>query len=139
MSLQFDGRSYYYPDHEERPHLLLLGVSCLVDGRISAIALLDTASQWCVLPPEISEQLGCDLTPDPVVPPLHSRFGTFLGRLERIDLEFPADDGSPAVVSATCFVSRDWPGPVVIGWKGCLERMRFAVDPSDDTFHFAAV
>ena len=40
-------------------------------------------------------------------------------------------------VAGTWFVSEDWPGPNVLGWKGCLERMRFALDPSDESFYFA--
>jgi hypothetical protein len=40
-------------------------------------------------------------------------------------------------VDASCFVSQDWPGPLIIGWKGCLERSRFALDPGEDTFLFA--
>jgi hypothetical protein len=39
-------------------------------------------------------------------------------------------------VDATWFIASDWPGPMVIGWRGCLERMRFALDPGHDTFFF---
>lgn len=37
-------------------------------------------------------------------------------------------------IEATCFTSPDWLGPNVLGWKGCLERLRFAVDPGDESF-----
>jgi hypothetical protein len=37
---------------------------------------------------------------------------------------------------ATFFVSPDWPGPMVIGWKGCLEWIRFALDPGEDAIYF---
>ncbi|MBI4531612.1 MAG: hypothetical protein HY709_08815, partial [Candidatus Latescibacteria bacterium] len=47
-----------------------------------------------------------------------------------------AEEGENVEVEATWFISPDWPGPIVIGWKGCLERLRFAVDPSEDTFYF---
>lgn len=47
--------------------------------------------------------------------------------------------GKSMTVEATCFVSAAWPGPLVIGWKGCLERMRFALDPDDEFFYFAGL
>jgi hypothetical protein len=59
--------------------------------------------------------------------------------MEIIPVEFEADEGSPLNVEATWFVADGWPGPVVIGWKGCLERLRLALDPDQDTFYFAAL
>ena len=40
-------------------------------------------------------------------------------------------------MDATWFVAPDWPGPSVIGWRGCLERMRFALDPGEEAFYFS--
>ena len=54
-------------------------------------------------------------------------------------VEFLATEGDNVVVEATWFISEDWPGPAVIGWKGCLERFRFALDPSDDSFYFGSL
>jgi hypothetical protein len=31
----------------------------------------------------------------------------------------------------------EWPGPMVLGWKGCLERIRFGFDPNVESFYFA--
>ena len=59
----------------------------------------------------------------------HTRFGLLAGELIRLPVRFLADEGEPAEVEATWFLSPEWPGPIVIGWKGCLERMRFAFDP----------
>jgi hypothetical protein len=69
---------------------------------------------------------------------LLTRFGTFAGDLERIPLHLPAEEGELLTVDATWFVCEDWPGPTVLGWKGCLERIRFAFDPSEETFYFGA-
>jgi hypothetical protein len=30
----------------------------------------------------------------------------------------------------------DWPGPTVLGWRGCLDRFRWAIDPDDEVFYF---
>ena len=70
-------------------------------------------------------------------PHLHTRFGLLSGELVRMPVVFAADEGEPAEVEATWFISPDWPGPMVIGWNGCLERMRFAFDPRENDFYFA--
>lgn len=100
-------------------------------------AMLDTAVQWCLLPPPVTEAVGCSLEPDPAVPPLSTRFGTFYGRHERLTLTFSADEGAELLVDATFFIAADWPGPPVLGWKGFLERIRFALDPGPAAPWFA--
>ena len=49
--------------------------------------MLDTAADWCLIPPDIAASLGCNMEPDPEVAPLSTRFGLFQGRLERLTLE----------------------------------------------------
>jgi hypothetical protein len=93
-------------------------------------------SEWCILAASVAERLGYE--PDPLgwVLPLHSRFGRVEGCIERIPVRFRSTDGATVEVQATWFVSADWPGPTVIGWKGCLERLRFAFDPNLDWLYF---
>ena len=55
----------------------------------------------------------------------------------RLQLTFEAEVGGPLDLDATWFVAPDWPGPMVLGWKGCLERIRFALDPTQEWFYFA--
>jgi hypothetical protein len=81
--------------------------------------------------------LGYDPSVDDSLPPLLTRLGAVTGRLERIPITFLPREGEEVTIEATWFISLDWPGPTVIGWKGCLERMRFALDPNDDSFYFA--
>lgn len=70
---------------------------------------------------------------------LSTRFGIISGWTERIPLLLPAEAGDDAEIDATWFISEDWLGPLVIGWKGCLERIRFALDPAEDSFYFAGL
>lgn len=70
---------------------------------------------------------------------LSTRLGTFEGWTERLSLELVATLGGNVIVEATWFVSEDWPGPLVIGWKGGLERIRCGFDPAEDAFYFAAL
>jgi hypothetical protein len=64
-------------------------------------------------------------------------FGTLTGRLERVSVTLDATEGQALTIQATCFVSAEWSGPRVIGWKGCLERIRFGFDTTTEAFYFA--
>jgi hypothetical protein len=137
MNQTYSGRSRYHTDVEEVSGTLLLAVRCVVGSSTEEdIALLDTASQWCVLPPSVALELGFDVETEGNVR-VHTRFGLLAGELLRLPVAFVAEEGERGAVEATWFLSPDWPGPVVIGWKGCLERMRFAFDPSENDFYFA--
>jgi hypothetical protein len=136
----YSGRATYYPDYVEPPHRLFVAVSCYIgDNGIPLVALLDCASEWCVLSAIVAEDAGLELESDGITVSLDSRFGIIAGRLERLPLRLMAMEGDSAEIEATCFVSADWPGPMVIGWKGCLERIRFGLDPSEDAFYFASL
>jgi hypothetical protein len=70
---------------------------------------------------------------------MHTRLGLIDGEVIRLPITFVPDEGEPVEVEATWFLSADWPGPMVIGWRGRLERMRFACDPGENDFYFAAL
>lgn len=136
FSQSYTGRSRYLRRHESGPHLLIVAVACYLGERqVREIALLDTAAEWCVLTPGLAKDLGVD-APGAGWVRLSTRFGNFDGWLERIPLTLTTDSGVPTTVEATWFVCEDWPGPLVIGWTGGLERLRFALDPAEDTFYF---
>ena len=42
-------------------------------------------------------------------------------------------------LQAAFFTCSDWHDIVVLGWRGCLERLRFGMDPSVETFYFAGL
>ena len=60
-----------------------------------------------------------------------------------IELRLLADEGDSLTVDATAFipdVEEYWGDlPTFIGLTGFLERLRFAVDPSTDTFYFGSL
>lgn len=104
------------------------------------IGLLDTASTWVVLAKDMLLYSGSDLERSVLSQEkISTPFGTFRGYLERLPLSITAESGDSLQIEATCFISEDWPGPPVIGWKGCLERIRFAIDPSLNRFYFGAL
>jgi hypothetical protein len=58
--------------------------------------------------------------------------------MDRITTTSVDSDGEELPVDTTWLVVDDWPGPTVWGWRGGLDRMRWAVDPLDNWFTFAA-
>jgi hypothetical protein len=56
------GKSYYQPDRQEGHHTLFVAVRCQVGSlERSLFALLDTASEWCVVPGDLAAELGNEL------------------------------------------------------------------------------
>lgn len=101
------------------------------------LAQLDTGAAWSILNKEIASELSLlDGTGQPIK--ISTRLGAFRGRLERTLIEIVADDGDALSVEATVFVSSDWPGHNFIGYSGLLERVKFAIDPSDNYFYFGS-
>jgi hypothetical protein len=135
LTQTFTGRSRFRTDHTYEQYLLFVAITCTVDD-IQLDALLDTASQWCILPARVSAEMGHTVQPGSEAL-LSTRLGVIGGWLERITVTFTAEEGEPLETEATWFHSPDWTGPPVIGWKGCLERIRFALDPSEEQFYFA--
>jgi hypothetical protein len=138
----YTGGSSYLPDLKLGDAILFVAVTCLVGDLSSPVqAMLDTAAQWCILPPELSQALGCDLSPDPREARYSTRFGLLEGRLERLPITLLADEGSSLTLEATFYTCETWPGPPVLGWKGCLERIRLAIDPdpANPRFYFASL
>jgi hypothetical protein len=131
------GRSQYRSEVARPTGDLLVAVLCRVgDLPDMDIALLDTASQWCILPPAAAATLDCHLD-SPGDTHLLTRFGRLSGDLIRLPTLLVADEGEELEIETTWFVCREWPGPMVLGWKGCLERIRFGFDPSAESFFFS--
>ena len=69
-----------------------------------------------------------------------SRYGEITGNLVIAKITLLADDGSGLSVESATFVSEDWPGPLVPGFRGFLEKLRIALDPwignGEQVFYF---
>jgi hypothetical protein len=101
-----------------------------VDGIVGEVeALLDTGSGWSVIggkEASLAQSYAEDLQ-QPVR--IDTRFGTFDGGLHRLNVTFVADEGEDLEIDATVLLLPTWEGPVVIGYRGMLERVRFGLDP----------
>jgi hypothetical protein len=91
---------------------------------------LDTAARWGIFPSELAEGLGYDPETNGEPMSISTRLGRFSGYLMRIPILLPAQEGEALQMDLAWFVSAEWPGPPVLGWTNCLERLRFALDPS---------
>lgn len=102
----------------------------------SFVAQLDTGAAWTVFDPQLTEALNVDPL-EAVTVTLSTRLGVFTGRLARATLRFLADEGDSVDIEATIFVSPEWPaGRNFIAYTGTLERLRFAVDPTENDIYY---
>jgi hypothetical protein len=111
---------------------------------IPSFAVVDTGGVYLFIPPYISNKLILD--PQDIVEekPKPLRFGKYevQGKLYSIPLTF-GDSGSSKLVTAFIADSTqnyDWGDfPVFLGYQGCLDKFRFAVDPISDKFYVGDV
>ncbi len=99
------------------------------------LAQLDTGAAWSILDTQVADALSL-LNGEGEPARISTRMGPFNGRLERTRVCIVADEGESLSVEATVWVSPDWPEHSFLGYSGFLERLRFAVDPDDNSFYF---
>lgn len=129
-----------YPGWEKQARVV---VSVTLEDQYVIPMILDTGAPWCILNPEIAEDLGLNVDDGiPIRKPLDLRSGSYPGALIRMRLRVPAEQGDELVIEATAFVPKlspeeNWEYPNFIGLDGFLSRIRFAIDPADNSFYFA--
>ena len=109
---------------------------------ISSSAILDTGAPYAICAPSVARRLA--LTPQQSLEKIRMiiRGVSVEGDLFRLAIRFVTLYGGDMDVDATVFVlgpesEESWGDlPSFIGLSGCLERMRFAVDPTSDSFYF---
>ena len=98
---------------------------------MKVVALLDTGAAWSILGGDIAEVLSEQVGPavEPIT--LDTRRGKMTGHLHRMMVSLLAEPGkgNDLQVDSTVMVAPDWDGPPVLGFRGFLERLRFALDP----------
>ena len=102
------------------------------------LAQLDTGAAWSILDIEVAMELSL-LNGGGQPIEISTRKGLISGWLERTQIDILADEGATLSVQATVFVSPHWRWGNFIGYCGLLERVRFAVDPSDNSFYFGSM
>ena len=123
--------------------LARLFVQVEIDG-LPASAVVDTGGAYLILNPEVADRL--QLGRDAIIhrDQLFIRGMSCWGTVCRVPITLPATAGDPLTFEATAFVpelehGETWPLPSYLGWQGCLDRIRFAVDPADEVVYFGAI
>ncbi len=109
---------------------LMVGVRCRFGSlECEELALLDTGAQWSVIGGELGEILADQLGEAQRRLRMSTPHGNLDGNLHRLDIHVVADRGRCISVESSVVVIPTWPGPPVLGYRGFLERLRFALDP----------
>lgn len=112
------------------------------NNRELSFAIVDTGAPWCIISPEIADNLEIDRTvgyrPSR---PLSVRGFRYEGWLCRVPIRFEPSQGQSLDVETTAFIpslppGESWPLPNFIGLDGILFRIRFALDPAENLFYF---
>jgi hypothetical protein len=151
MLLNFeDGRqfaqgacSFVYRPATERETKHRIFVPVQIES-IQTEAVVDTGGVYLVCHPEIADLLRLDLADKVGTDELNIRGSKIPGSLYRLYLTLLAEEGKPLTLQVSAFVPRlepyeTWDLPSFMGLTGCLEWIRFAVDPITETFYFSAI
>jgi hypothetical protein len=104
-------------------------------------AVVDTAAPYMICEPEIAEQLSLSASESIGATQLLTHLGLVTGYLYRAPITLPASSGRSVELQATVFVPQpdQWANnPSSLGFHGCLERIRLAIDPGTDMFYFGS-
>ena len=113
-------------------------------GGAQSPAVVDTGGAFLVIDPQLATVIGVDPTDAIARQRINIRGFLQHGTIHRIPLTLLATAGESLTFEATAFVpelehGETWPLPSYLGWQGCLDRIRFAVDPVDEVVYFGAV
>ncbi len=126
------GFAEYFPGFKVGMSKLTVGVKCrLGDLEITDIALFDTGAEWTLIGGETAEILEGRFSEAIETINYSTRLGKMNVTLRRLPILLLADDGCGAdlYVESTVAVAPEWTGPIVLGYRGFLERIRFALEP----------
>ena len=103
-------------------------------------AVVDTGAPYVICEPRIARQIGFNSAFALERKTMLIRGMHLDGSVTRFNIKLLATSGNNLDVDATVFVpdvEEYWSNlPSFIGLTGFLERIRFAIDPSTDTFYF---
>jgi hypothetical protein len=127
---------------EREGALFTIAVRCFIaDLPLETQALLDTGAAWSIIGGDLADMLRLRLGEPGQTMILSTRLGRFRGDLHELDIVRPAEQGDSLTVTGSVLIAPGWTGPVMIGYRGFLERLRFALDPGagpDDAWFFFA-
>lgn len=138
-----DGTAQYWIEHDSGDRTLVVAARCRLGTLgIDDLALLDTGAQWTVIGGELAGLLADQASDLGETVVMSTRLGRITGHFHRMNVTLVADDGLDLEIGATVLFAPEWTGPVVLGYRGLLERVRLALDPGisndDQWMYFGA-
>jgi hypothetical protein len=132
-----NGAAEYFPDHPSGHDTLLVAMRCRFgEGGEEQLALLDTASKWSFCRKEVADALGVNESDGLENIQMSTRLGLIDGFLAKVGISLVSEFGEDLILEPTFFISPEWNGPNVLGWKTCIESIRLAIDPSRNMLFF---
>lgn len=138
------GKSVYFDGYlsSETNSRIYTGVS--FNHQPATKAMIDTGAPFCILDPEEGINIQNSLSPIETIPLQHQLIPNLRGSLYRVPITFEAVEGSGLTIEGTVLIPEVqlgaiWHYPNLIGLTGCLERIRFAVDPAENFFYFGSI
>jgi len=151
MTLKFDNGGVFAPGestYDDRPATSRettsrVFIEVIIDS-IRTDAMVDTGSVYFLCSPQIANLLYLEENASLGLESILIRGVNIQGRLHRLPLTIQAEIGESLELEVTAFVPDqshvDWEGfPCILGFQGCLERIRFAIDPHTNTFYFGPI
>jgi hypothetical protein len=127
------------PVPPSNPRALRIVVPVGLEGNYTQ-AVVDTGGIYFICNADLASLLAVDLSAAVGKDTIFIRGKHVSGHLYRFTLELVATHaGNSITLEATTFVPdepTEWDLPPYIGFHGCLERFRFAVDPGTELFYF---
>jgi hypothetical protein len=117
-----------------------IGIRVEVDG-IKVWAVVDTGSPYLVCSLELARQIEVSAMDQLGTIELRTHVGSIRGSLYRLPLRFIASEGVSVEIETTVVVpdldQTLWQNArTFLGFRDCLARLRFAIDPSEEKFYF---
>ena len=146
------GAIYYRDRCSKEPRYERIVIDLLLEGKYPYEAVIDTASEWCILHPELAALIEESIVDSFAVgqsrkrgsqagdtPRFNIRGVPYEGRMARVNLTLVASLGASCSLETTVFIpalppGEKWPFPSFIGLKNFLDRMPWAVDPHQGLF-----
>ena len=110
----------------------------------STMGVVDTGAPYLICAPSMANILQPNLGPSLGREALLIRGVRIGGNLHRVKMNLTAIEGEHLSFEVTAFIpdvdEEAWRTlPTFLGLTGCLERLRFAIDPIEDRFYFGAL
>jgi len=130
-----------YPGDKDN-NRIVIPIKVIEENNPPITAIIDTGTPFCVIDPEIIE-IYRDHFSEIDTATFIIRGERIRGIVGRLPLLLSAQTGDSIEIEATVFCpeldgTNSWPYPNFIGLNGFLDRIRFALDPLEKNFYFAA-